>query len=242
MRAAKFKTVVRQVDPLQERRRVLLALGVLLLVGVGGFFAGKQYAVSEVVPLEDASAPLQAAITHLETRAEVDRSTIATLRGNLADSRARVSELERELVFYRGVLAPEEQGAELLLREPTLIMGDTPGAWQYQFVVQQGARNDSVRRGDLNISVGGRRDGEPLELPLADLDGTLADNALPLNFRYFQRFDGELMLPEGFVPERVIMRVTLSQPRAAQLERGFPWPGAPSVTTPDESVDQQGEG
>jgi hypothetical protein len=224
MRASQLKTRIRQVDPIRERRRLLLLSAMWIALPVVGFLLGRHWSPELAVPLTDAAEPLRAQVTQLETRLQIDRETIAALRSDLADANARLDELQRELAFYRGVMAPEALNAELLLREPTLVRLSEPGRWRYQLVVQQGGRNDIVRKGTLTVSVVGVQGDVPAVHPLSALTEDLDDNALSLGFRYFQKFDGVLVLPDGFQPEAIELEATLKQPTEATVKRRFDWP------------------
>ena len=65
--------------------------------------------------------------------------------------------------------------------------------------------------------------GQPVVLDLPDLDDNLAGEPLPLNFRYFQRFEGELDLPPEFVPERVEIDIILQKPRSDGVVLAHDW-------------------
>lgn len=240
MRAARLKTRIRQVDPHRERRRLLLLFAMWLALPVAGFFLGRHWSSPGVVPLTDATEPLRTRAAQLEARLHIDRETIGALRGDLAEANARLDELQRELAFYRGVMAPEEQDAELLLRAPTLVQLSEPRRWRYQLVVQQGARNDTVRKGSLSVTILGTEGAEPAAYPLALLSEELEDNALNLGFRYFQKFDGVLVIPEGFQPRAIALEAALKQPVEAVVTRRFDWPSGGSAEAPTAANPEEG--
>ena len=66
-----------------------------------------------------------------------------------------------------------------------------------------------------------------MSYPLADL--LIGDNdskAIGFSFRYFQDFERELMLPDGFVPDRVMVEVSPKgrKGRAAKaIKQTFEW-------------------
>jgi hypothetical protein len=227
MRASRQRTVIRRVDAGTRWRFWLAWAALLLLLFAVGVGVGRYVSLPVGVPLEDPMEALQASITRLETRAEVDRATISALRRDIAEAQVQIEELERELVFYRGVMAPEEQDSPLIVRPPIFLPGDTESLWRYQLVVQQGARAESARQGDLWVSFLSAGDAtveaEAVEYRLDELDPTLGGDALTLNFRYFQKIEGELQLPEGFVPERVVLTVRLSKPKSDDIRRVFAW-------------------
>jgi hypothetical protein len=75
----------------------------------------------------------------------------------------------------------------------------------------------------VGLTVAGEQDSSFKRLNLADLSGQ-GEQEMELNFRYFQRLEGRLELPEGFVPHRVVVRVKTSGNHGPQLEKTFDWP------------------
>lgn len=236
MRAARLRTRIRQVDPIRQRWLAALALILLLLLMLAAFIAGQRWSRTPSVPLQDGLLPLQAQIARLETRRDIDQGTIRVLRRDLSEARAKLEELQGELTFYRGVMAPEDADAWLLLRAPVLLPGAEAGVWQYQFVVQQGAGGDAVRKGTLQVLVLGSREGSPVEMTLASLSDEVADDALRLGFRYFQKIEGRLQLPDDVQPVAIVLDATLTAPRSYTVSRRFPWPSV--AAEPDADPDQ----
>ncbi len=217
------RTVIRRDHP---RRillvRVLLVLGFVLLVLLA-YGTGHRYGSISRVPLNDGSDEFRARISELETRAELDKQTLSTLMESLAQSRGVNTELEGELAFYREVMAPEELAEGVRLRVPRVGPTADPLRWRYELVVHQGQPAEARFIGELKLRVVGRVLGQPEVLDLPDLDERLAGQPLPINFRYFQRFEGELLLPPGFTPERVEVDVALRKPKVNRVSAAHDW-------------------
>ncbi|MGD2007608.1 MAG: hypothetical protein PVJ95_04990 [Cellvibrionales bacterium] len=217
------RTVVKREHP-HGRWLLWLSTTVLaLLIGWGSYELGFRAASERGVPLVDPSDGLKAQLAELETRAELDREAIARLTTDLAESRASLDELEGELNFYREVMAPEESDGPVRLRPPRFSPTDDPRVWEYQIIVQQSDPSSARNAGDLRLRLFGVMAGETVELNLVDLDADLEADALGINFRYFQRFDGVIRLPPGFVPERVEIEVVIAKPRPDGVLAAHDW-------------------
>jgi hypothetical protein len=209
----------------------ILWRGLLALCIVGSlilaFYLGRGSQDSALLPYDDGADRLHAQLVELETRLLVDGQTISELREELTLSRGGIDELERELAFYRGVLAPEEQSAGVILRTPVLRSLGVPGLWRYQLVAQQGGQTRSsgktVYKGELQVTFVGVERGIPQRYTLSELDGQLAADTLNLSFRYFQRREGELALPPGFEPERVELQFAMAKPTSQLIDASFAW-------------------
>lgn len=209
----------------------LLWRGLLALCIVGSlilaFYLGRGSQDSALLPYDDGADRLHAQLVELETRLLVDGQTISELREELTLSRGGIDELERELAFYRSVLAPEEQSAGVILRTPVLRSLGVSGLWRYQLVAQQGGQTRSsgktVYKGELQVTFVGVERGIPQRYTLSELDGQLAAETLNLSFRYFQRREGELALPPGFEPERVELQFAMAKPTSQLIDASFAW-------------------
>lgn len=217
------RTVIRREHPGSARRRLqwlsLLAITAL----AASFWAGRFTADAITVSLDDEADRQAAEIVQLQARHDIDRQTLAALRVELADNRTALAELERELAFYREVMAPEEISRGLVIRKPIFTALASPGHWRYQLIAQQGGRGNSARRGNLAVTLWGEADGVAQQYRLRDLDVELAGVEPVLNFRYFQRLEGEFTLPASFVPKHIVVTAELSKPVSEQLNQRYDW-------------------
>lgn len=217
------RTVIRREHPHHVRIRRALALILPLVAIAAAFFYGQYRAQNAAVPLDTAADELRGRVLDLETQLEVDAQALAELRDELADSRGTIDELERELAFYREVMAPEEVARGVVLRQPRLRPGASPGQWHYQLVAQQGGRSRTVHKGELFFTVHGQVAGQPQSFTLNEVDTSLELPGLDLSFRYFQRYEGQLQLPPGFEPQEVQLVAVITRPADETLESRYAW-------------------
>jgi hypothetical protein len=219
------------------RLLVLLAALLLIVLMAVGFWLGQKAAYSGmgVDPetyrrmereLPEAHAELVTLTRELEverTRREVDRRALELVRGDLAAQKEEISSLEEGLRFYRDLMAPGEIAQGLSLRDIELVQQAEPYRFAFRIVVQQEARKHQTLKGELYVEVAGMQDGARTSYSLAELSADVEDGVMPLRFRYFQAIEGELTLPEGFVPEGVSVVATTSSPRKDEVREQFPW-------------------
>ena len=217
------RTVIRREHPARARLLRLLFGLALVAALAGAYYWGHRTGSVRLAPFSDGSEVLHSRIAELETRAELDQEALKQLTRDLANSRSIIDELEGELTFYREVMAPEESRGGVVLRVPRFLATADPGRWRYELVVQQGKPTESRHVGELKVRLVGQALGQPVVLDLPDLDDNLAGEPLPLNFRYFQRFEGELYLPPEFVPERVEVDIVLQKPRSDGVVQAHDW-------------------
>ena len=218
-----YRTVVKRENP--RRQRLLMFAGVSVVIAMTGaaYFWGEHRASQRPIPWSGESDALREELALLATRAELDTQAIADLTTSLAEARGVIEERERELAFYQEVLAPEEITRRPRLRQPVFRATERPGVWRYQLVVQQGGKTSSGYRGDLKVNFTGVMAGAITSLPLTELDLTSSGSPLVLNFRYFQRIEGELEFPTGFTPNQVEVVLELSKPTSEDIRTSYIW-------------------
>lgn len=213
-----------------------LALVGALLLGAG-IYLGQRAAYSglgidrahyreleEALPrARERAEELEQELSTARTRQEVDRTALELVRKNLAEQREQIADLEEGLRFYRSLMAPGEIAQGFSLRGIELKQGAEPGRYRYRLVAQQEARRHDTLSGAVEVTVLGLREKQPVSYPLAELAPDVEDNALPLKFRYFQLIEGELVIPEGFEPQRVEVLATISSPRKLEVREDYPW-------------------
>ena len=222
MKHQHHRTIVKREHPHAGRRRLLMLLAVITVVGAIGFLAG-QRGVMPAPLTDDATVALRDQITQLRLQSEVDQQTLNELRELMADQAAELVELRQTLVLYRDVVAPEEGETAIILRQPSVHISVKPRQWQLDTVVHRGEGKDSQYRGELRLTVVGKQDGAPRKLELAAVDSGTQTGVFPLRFRYLQKVQAVISLPDAFVPETIESVVTLTQPVAETVRRSDPW-------------------
>lgn len=146
-----------------------------------------------------------------------------TVRTELVQKESQIAELKQEISFYRGVMAPVDGGEGVSIGRFILSQTADARSYQYKLQVQQSAARRNVVKGAATFSVVGRQDGEPKSYPLKDLSEQVDSESIPLRFKYFQNIEGELHLPEGFVPEGVELSLKSTGRKGFSIERRYGW-------------------
>ncbi len=103
----------------------------------------------------------------------------------------------------------------------------TRGAEERQFnlrlVLVQAMKHDRTVSGDVTLSIEGSEDGNGKTYALTELVPADANTDWPFSFRYFQDFDRQIVLPDGFTPELVRVEVRSRTRSIASIEETFAW-------------------
>mgnify|MGYP001260796721 CR=1 FL=1 len=155
--------------------------------------------------------------------AEVDRRSLEEVRQQVIELKAQIATLEEENKFYRNLMAPDGNQRGLNFGPVEIVHTDRPRTYRYKVVMQQLATHHEVLTGTLQFSVVGRQEGELRVLPLSQLSSTVDSTNIKLRFKYFQNIEGELVLPEGFEPERIELEARSTGNNATVIEKRFAW-------------------
>ena len=218
MATTDYKTVVKRVNEVQQRRLlVLLFVALLALLGTS-FYVGFTEGKKNSVPLTNNEQALSETIQKLESRGAIDEATLAQLRSDLALREQQLMELENELVFYRDIMSSGEDVSSVKIRAPELHWDPSRRVFNYRAVIQRLAPGDQFYRGNLTV---GLVDDEGRVLEIATDDPVEGSHALA--FKYFQRVSGELIVSEEFAPAGVTFAIDLTSPRRRRFNDRLEW-------------------
>ncbi|SFD74339.1 hypothetical protein SAMN05660831_02209 [Thiohalospira halophila DSM 15071] len=161
----------------------------------------------------------------LERARDIEEQGHEQVREDLKRLQDELLEIKEELAFYRGIVSPEDTASGLRVQSFDVEKNASDDLFHYQLVLTQVLKNDSFTSGYASLEVEGvHEDGGSRErLDLAEISADETEQ-LRFRFRYFQDFRGDLELPEGFVPFRVIVTVHPSGGRYGTIEETFDWP------------------
>jgi len=227
--------VVRPYDP---RRRLVVLAVVLAVVLVGGWQlveygerrSGLDFVdlreqnrelVSRVRALEEENRELRHQVAYMARSEQIHEQAEQELRRQMGRLQDEIHELRSEVGFYRGIVSPGDASSGLQVRELELRRAGAANSYYYRLVLIQALRHEQTVSGSVTLLAHGERGGEPVTLELSDLSHEQRSGH-EFSFRYFQDFDGMIVFPEGFVPDRLEVSVN---PRGRQsgISREFRW-------------------
>lgn len=220
---------------------LLPALGLLGALGWGAFLifdygryqagfdriASKQARdqfLEEIQILEGRNSELREQIALLETAKEVDREGYRQVELNLEDLQAKILEQQEDLAFYRSIVSPSDSKSGLRIQDFKVQQGPQKSLFRLRLVLVQSKKHDRRVSGVVNLSVTGAKNGQPISYELADLSPAGQDaERMAYSFKYFQNFEEDVILPEGFQPDRVSVEVRPNSRSAKPIKESFDW-------------------
>lgn len=228
------------VVPYRPWYRAYLSVFLIVLffaVAAAAYFYGQYAAQQQYLVNRADNDRLSQALSQTQEQLDTLRSELAiTDRSNIVDMRAteevqgtintlrqRIMQLEQDVSFYRQVMAPESIELGLIIAEFDVNSIEQGNRYHYKAVFRQAGAGDKVLEGNVQINIIGQQGVERLVLALSDLVPESIPFEPSLNFRYFQNIEGELQLPEGFMPEHVEVLAETNKPTAIKVEKIFSW-------------------
>jgi hypothetical protein len=160
-------------------------------------------------------------IADLRLGGQVDSRANEEVRQNVESLQSRIAQLDEEILFYKGVMAPNVSDRGLRIERLDV---DNTGAnrFKYSLLLTQVVDKHEYVQGGVQINLKGREGQSEREISLTELDVSRKD-AIRFRFKYFQNIDGELTLPQGFEPREVVIVAQSSGQNAQRLEKKFDW-------------------
>jgi cell division protein FtsB len=178
---------------------------------------------AHIATLDDEIEALKQEVALLETHREIDREAYKEVESSLIGLQAKIVEQQDVIAFYRGIVSPADGKPGLRVQDFKLTRGNEEREFNLRLVLVQAMKHDRKASGDVALSVEGSENGEAKSYALSELLPPDADKAWPFSFRYFQDFDRQIVLPDGFTPERVHVEVRSRTRSISSIEESFAW-------------------
>ena len=176
-----------------------------------------------IMQLDNKIIELKQEVALLETNREVDRASYGEVEAGLAALQAKIQEQRDAIAFYRGIVSPSDGNSGLKVQDFKLTRGKAEREFNVRLVLVQAMKHDRKVSGDVNLSIAGDQNGVETTYAFAELLPDHAETAWAFSFRYFQDFDRQLVLPDGFTPERITIEVRSRTRSISSIEESFAW-------------------
>lgn len=207
----------------------LLTIG--LLISLLRANALQEQAVLSLEPLQESIAGRDRVLANyrerlhkLELTATVDQAALEELRSEMKRLQDVISDQAEEIRFYKGLMDPASLSKGIGFQGFSVKKALLPRHYEFSLTVHQVANDHQFRKGYVEISLSGERDGEKAVFTLKQLSDSINAERIPLGFKYFQTIDSEIELPEGFVPAKVEVVAYFPGFRAKKVREEFKWP------------------
>ena len=160
----------------------------------------------------------------MERSGALDQKINETGERTISELRDKLSSLEQDLTYYRNVISERTDTTGLMVSEWNLMRIEQSDRYRYKLAVrQQDADGDTYLTGFVNVHVVGNQSGKAVSYSLDEISEEQEQNDIKLRFKFFQYIEGELTLPQDFLPEYVRISGTETSPVSKTIDRNYSW-------------------
>ena len=178
---------------------------------------------NRITDLEEHIIALKEEVALLETHRDIDREAYKDVETSLTTLQAKIQEQTDAIAFYRGIVSPADGTAGLRVQDLKLTRGQTERTYNVRLVLVQSLQHDRKVSGDVALSIDGDEGGSAISYSYTQLLPEESSASWPFSFRYFQDFDREIILPDGFTPEKITIEVRSKTRSITSIEESYSW-------------------
>ncbi|RJF99597.1 DUF6776 family protein [Noviherbaspirillum saxi] len=140
-----------------------------------------------------------------ESQLNIERSAQKQLAAQLKIVESENVRLKEDLAFFESLL-PNATGPQGITIRRLKIDQVAPNQVRYRLLIMQGGKGDQLFAGNLQLIVPILQSGKSVMMTFPDISPAEQEK-FKLSFRYYQRVEGVLTLPEGATTKQVQARV-----------------------------------
>ncbi len=218
----------------QPRLALVLLVAAALLLGAWG--AWRSFApqpANAVQTLREQAAAIDALeqeVATLKRSDQISRQANGDLQGTLAERDEEIAGLRADIAFYERFVGATAQRHGLAVHELSLTPQRDPQLWHFVATLTQNLNRGATNKGRLQLALEVSEGGRMRRLDWGTLRQQASAPGVEYSFKYFQQVEGDIVLPEGVKPIRVVVRLVPVSGTA--LERSFTWSDATAGAAP----------
>jgi hypothetical protein len=229
------------VVPYRPKKRLFFTVALVAGVAIsalGGFAYGyyqtmltqqtaqadREELVAELETLRVENSDLNRQVAILDRSSVMDQRANEEVQDTIGGLRERVALLEQDIIYYRSVVSEETEDTGLIISNWDINATRQADLYRYKLVMrQQDADGDTFLTGHVNVNLVGTQDEGLVIVPLREVSAEQDQLDIRLRFKFFQNIEGELTLPDGFVPDRVQIAGVETAPIEKTFDQDFSW-------------------
>ena len=222
--------------PALTARSILLPIFLLLLVAAV-FYWGRLAGMGAAAELRERNKDLarqvnrqtielrerQAQLVRAEKAAEVDRMAAESVRKDLLTYRQEAADLQRDVDFFRGLMAPDELQRGLKLHSFDVDFDEASNRYTFKAVMTNAGGKGNVIKGSLKLKMIAASEGGNKEFLFSELPEFQGSMPVKLRFRFFQNIQGSFKLPADFKPVSIGASANVKDSGGEYFRASYRW-------------------
>ncbi len=163
---------------------------------------------------------LEAESVRYRRQAEIEQQASRELQQQLIGIEDERAALKSEVEMLRALVSSDT--GSLYVRNLILQPGEQANHYIYKFTIVQVLEKVKTTRGKLVMKVSGKLDGKKKRLDQAAFSGD-DEKAVKLEFSNYKDVAGDMIFPEGFEPESILIEFLPRNKELKKLSKTFAW-------------------
>ena len=217
--------------------KLWIGICLVLLLFWAFFVMGEAYQSYQLMQLDMEKATLLSRIEELESRnlnlvkknaqlegsSKIEHDAYQQAGRTLAKLQRENLAQKEELVFYQGIVSPENAASGVNLQSFEVKRKNNQKSLGYKLVLTKQGKINRKLKGNVKITIRGEDDVGPKEFKLSDIKLENPGKATKFDFRYFQIFEGNIAFPEKFTPYEVEIGVNPTTKKVKSFSETISW-------------------
>ena len=179
--------------------------------------------ISQINDLEARNINLVSKNAQLEGISKIEHDAYELANRTLIKHQEEILALKEELAFYQGIVAPSSSALAVNLQSFEVSQKNVQNLHTYKLVLTKTGKSNRKVKGEFNILFRGETAGAVNEYRLEDVKVDKNSKSDNFDFRYFQIFEGDFVMPDGFEPYEAEIHINPSTKKVKSLTETISW-------------------
>lgn len=179
--------------------------------------------ISQINDLKSRNTKLVGENAHLLGISKIEHDAYQLANRTLIKHQEEILTIREELAFYQGIVSPSSSALGVNLQSFEVSQGNAQDSHSYKLVLTKNGKSNSKIKGSFSILFRGEAAGGKSEYKLDDVLVEQSSKSNNFDFRYFQIFEGDFVLPEGFEPFEAEIHINPSTKNVKSSTETISW-------------------
>lgn len=179
--------------------------------------------LSKIDDLESRNHNLVKKNAQLEGSSRVEHDANQEASKNLVKLQREILKQKEELVFYQGIVSPENAALGVNLQSFRVKRRNNQKSHSYKLVLTKQGKISRKLKGSVKIIIRGEGGSGVKELRLSDIKLENPGKATKFDFRYFQVFESDIVFPDEFIPYEVEIGINPTTKKVKSFSETLSW-------------------
>ena len=179
--------------------------------------------VSRIAELESRNHSLVQKNAHLGGSSKIEREAYQLANQELVKLQRELLAQKEELIFYQGIVSPKDADLGVNLQSFEVRKKNNQNQYSYKMILTKSGKSTKKVKGGASVLIRGEAGGSVSEFKISDLALEKPTKATKFSFRYFQVFEGDIALPDGFEPFEVEIGIKSTTKKVKSFSETISW-------------------